>query len=135
MPDKVDEIYFAPCGVNCFVCYVHLKKKKACNGCYESDLNKPERCKHCLIKQCVIDKKIKYCFECTEYPCKRINNLEKSYITRYGVSLLDNAKMVQSAGLTYFFSVEKDKWRCPRCGGVVTQHGKLCSECENKTES
>lgn len=29
MPDKIDEIMFAPCGMNCMVCYKHCYTKKA----------------------------------------------------------------------------------------------------------
>jgi len=132
MLDKIEEYFFAPCGVNCFVCYVHLKNKKPCNGCYGIDTNKPERCKQCIIKQCVIGKNIKYCFECTEFPCKRIKNLEKSYVIRYSVSIVNNAKHVKIFGITDFFCSEKSKWECSKCGGVVTQHGNTCSECEAK---
>lgn len=132
MPDKIEEYYFAPCGVNCFVCYVHLKNKKPCNGCYGIDDNKPERCKQCKIKQCVANKKIKYCFECNEFPCKSIKNLEKSYISRYFVSVLDNSQKVKDIGLIEFLANEKNKWNCSVCGGVITQHGNYCSECEGK---
>ena len=132
MPGKIDEYYFAPCGVNCFVCYVHLKNKKPCNGCYGKDDNKPERCKQCKIKQCVISRKITYCFECNEFPCKSIKNLEKSYISRYFVSLLDNSQKVKDIGLIEFLANEKNKWNCSVCGGVITQHGNYCSECEGK---
>jgi len=99
MPEKIDDYFFAPCGVNCFVCYVHLKVKKPCNGCYGSDDNKPERCKNCTIKQCVSNKSLQYCFECNDYPCQLIKNLEKSYTKRYNVSIMANSEMVKKYGV------------------------------------
>ncbi|HBD95390.1 MAG: hypothetical protein A2015_05840 [Spirochaetes bacterium GWF1_31_7] len=130
MPEKIDDYFFAPCGVNCFVCYVHLKVKKPCNGCYGSDDNKPERCKNCTIKQCVSNKSLQYCFECNDYPCQLIKNLEKSYTKRYNVSIMANSEMVKKYGVSEFQQTEVVKWKCSTCGGVITQHGMYCSECE-----
>lgn len=132
MPEHISEIFLAPCGVNCFVCYVHLKKKKSCNGCYGNDLNKPERCKNCKIKKCVISKSIKYCFECGDFPCIIIKNLDKSYRKRYSVELLENVDLIKNIGIDYFMKKEIVKWLCIDCGGVITQHGNYCSECTEK---
>lgn len=132
MPNQIDALFFAPCGVNCFVCYVHLKEKRPCNGCLGSDLNKPRRCIDCKIKKCVHSRKINYCFECTDYPCKIIKNLEKSYIARYNVSLIENCKTVKSLGVDRFQEQEKLKWGCTDCGGVISQHDGFCSECKKR---
>ncbi|MGO0807252.1 prolipoprotein diacylglyceryl transferase family protein, partial [Clostridioides difficile] len=39
----------------------------------------PEHCRKCKIKDCVCQKGLFYCFECFNFPCKLIKNLEKSY--------------------------------------------------------
>lgn len=130
MPEHIDDFFLAPCGVNCFVCYVHLKDKLPCNGCNGLDTDKPERCRKCKIQHCVFSKSIKYCYECDEYPCKRIRNLDKSYKNRYNVSLIENFEFVKNNGLNAFLNSEQNKWICHVCGGVITQHGHYCSECE-----
>ena len=79
----IETIMFAPCGMNCKVCYKHCYNKKPCDGCLKSDIGKPEHCRKCKIKDCVKDKGLNYCFECSDYPCKLIKNLEKSYNKRY----------------------------------------------------
>lgn len=132
MPEHISEIYLAPCGVNCFVCYVHLKKKKPCNGCYSNDVNKPERCINCKIKKCVISKTINYCFECDEFPCITIKKLDISYRKRYSVNLLKNVDFIKINGINEYMKNEKSKWLCTNCGGVKTQHGNYCSECTSK---
>ena len=129
MPDTIDDHFFAPCGVNCFVCYAHLKARNPCNGCLGSDVHKPERCINCRIKHCTRSKSITYCYACDEYPCQSIKNLEKSYTKRYGVSLIANSEMVEKIGISAFQNQEKNKWTCFACGGVVTQHGNYCTEC------
>ena len=123
---------FAPCGMNCLICYVHLKKKKPCKGCLCDDVDKSERCKNCEIKNCAKEKGIIYCFKCENHPCKRIINLDKSYQKRYQVSLIDNSKIINDNGFEFFFKKEKKRWNCSECGGVISLHDKECSECKKK---
>lgn len=82
MPGKIDISMFSPCGMNYKVCYKHCYYKKPCAGCLNSDKEKPE------------------------YPCKLIENLEKSYNKRYQAS--------------------------SKCGGIISIHDKECSECQEK---
>ena len=41
MPDHIEGVMFAPCGMNCKVCYKHCYSKKPCDGCLKSDMGKP----------------------------------------------------------------------------------------------
>lgn len=86
--ENMDINMFAPCGMNCMVCYKHCYHKKPCAGCLNSDTGKPEHCRKCKIKDCIGLKEGNYCFECSDYPCKQIKNLEKSYNKRYQASLM-----------------------------------------------
>ena len=87
---------FAPCGMNCMVCYKHCYHKKPCAGCIPGDEGKPEHCRKCKVKDCVREKELSYCYECPEYPCRQLKSLEKSYNTRYHASLVENSHMVQT---------------------------------------
>lgn len=109
--EKIDTIMFAPCGMNCKVCYKHCYHKKPCAGCLKSDQGKPEHCRKCKIKECIKDKRLTYCFECSDYPCKLIKNLEKSYNQRYQASLMENSEYVQQKGLEAFMEQQKEKYR------------------------
>ncbi|MDF2474136.1 MAG: hypothetical protein K0R21_1918 [Anaerocolumna sp.] len=53
MPDIIDISMFAPCGMNCMVCYKHCYRKNSCAGCLNSDTEKPEHCRKCKIKDCI----------------------------------------------------------------------------------
>ena len=64
--EKIDTAMFAPCGMNCLVCYKHCYHKKPCAGCLNSDIGKPEHCRKCKIKDCIKGKGLSYCFECTD---------------------------------------------------------------------
>jgi len=131
MPNNIDLFLFAPCGMNCLVCYVHLKNKKPCQGCLGDDADKPDRCRNCQIKNCANSKELHDCYECSDFPCKNIKNLEKSYRTRYQTSLIANSEFVQVNGLVSFMEKEREKWRCS-CDGVISLHDRYCSECKKE---
>ena len=132
MPNNIDNKLFAPCGMNCLVCYVHLKDKKPCPGCLNNDNNKPERCKVCKIKNCAQEKGLTYCYECSDFPCKQIKNLEKSYTKRYNTSLIENSIKVHNDGIGLFMICEQEKWICKHCSGVISLHDAECSNCKTK---
>lgn len=132
MPLNIETIMFAPCGMNCKVCYKHCYHKKPCDGCLKSDTGKPEHCRNCKIKDCVKQHGLIYCFTCSEYPCKLIKNLEKSYNKRYQASLIANSKGVQEQGLETFMEQQREIYTCQKCGGIISIHDRECSECQEK---
>lgn len=132
MPEKIEPAMFAPCGMNCMVCYKHCYHKKPCEGCIKGDRGKPEHCRKCRIKDCIKEKGLSYCFECALYPCKQVKALEKSYNTRYHSSLMANSRAVQGLGLNVFLEQQKAAYTCPKCGGIISFHDAECSECRYK---
>lgn len=132
MPDKIEDIMLAPCGMNCAVCYKHVgvrKYAKPCAGCLKGDLGKPEHCRKCNIKTCAQEKGHVHCFECATFPCKLIKNLERSYIKRYDVSLIENGRSAKEGGISSFMEADGQKWTCAQCGGAFSLHDGVCSEC------
>lgn len=130
--NDIETSMFAPCGMNCNVCYKHCYTKKPCEGCLKSDRGKPEHCRKCKIKDCVKDKDLNYCYECSDYPCKLIKNLEKSYNKRYQASLMENSEVVKNQGLKIFMEKQKVIYTCSKCGGIISIHDRECSECQEK---
>lgn len=41
MPEEIEPFMFAPCGMNCKVCYKHLAHKNSCGGCLKIGSEKP----------------------------------------------------------------------------------------------
>ena len=132
MPEKIEPAMFAPCGMNCMVCYKHCYHKKPCEGCTKGDQGKPEHCRKCRIKDCIKEKGLTYCFDCALYPCKQVKALEKSYNTRYHSSLMANSRAVQEQGLFPFLEQQRAEYTCPKCGGIISIHDAECSECQYK---
>ncbi len=131
--DDLDTRLFAPCGMNCMVCYRYVSRTKPCVGCLNADVGKPAHCRKCRIKDCVSAKGCTHCYACSDYPCSSVKNLDKSYRMRYGVSLLENSRFVKLHGLAAFMKRQKQIFTCPECGGVFSLHDKECSECGRKT--
>ena len=92
MDKKTAERMTSTCGLPCFHCSVHLAKdnpeirklvaeslnmpeeKATCDGCRPSKgiikvLNPDMQCK---IVQCAEEKKVNFCFECDDFPCRRL---------------------------------------------------------------
>lgn len=130
MPPTIENIMLASCGINCMVCYKHCNSKKPCIGCLAGESCAPEQRRSCKIKDCASKKGLTYCFECQNFPCKLTKNLEKSYNKRYKTSLILNGQTAKDLGLDAFMTSEREKWTCPYCGGVISLHENLCSECK-----
>ena len=130
--EPIEAVMFAPCGMNCMVCYKHCRHKKPCDGCLSGGAGKPAHCRACRIKDCARETGAAYCFDCPGFPCKSIKNLEKSYQKRYQASLLENSAFVRRHGLELFMEMQKEKYTCPKCGGVISLHDRACSDCLEK---
>ncbi len=131
---KVDLI--APCGMNCGVCKAYLaysrnvpyKKGKVyhCPGCRVRDKNCAFIKRDCHRK---VGKQLTFCFECTDMPCKRLVKLDELYRARYGMSMVENLKIIKEKGISEFIRSQTEKYRCPSCGDVVSVHDGKCYAC------
>jgi hypothetical protein len=132
----MEEVLIAPCGMNCGLCvsYLAMKhdlkhkgfNKKYCPGCLP-------RGKNCAFmkQQCDLLGKglVRFCYECGDYPCRRLKDLDKRYRTKYHMSMIANLDFIKEQGLRPFLASEEEKWRCPGCGGVICCHNGLCLNC------
>ncbi len=125
------EELIAPCGMNCEICMAYLREKRSCPGCRGDDTDKSASCLKCIIKNCEVIKTNKsgFCFVCDEYPCRRLKQLDKRYRTKYSMSMIENLESIKRIGLTSFVEIEKKRWRCSKCGGVICVHRGYCSSC------
>jgi hypothetical protein len=121
----------AQCGMNCNICYAYLREKKKCPGCRFFNEIEPVSIVRCKIRNCEIIKmgKIDYCYECKEYPCKILKNLDKRYRTKYNMSEIENLNFIYEYGVDKFIENEVLKWTCIKCNGTINVHRKVCSKC------
>ena len=128
----MDKELVAPCGMNCGICKYHYREKNTCPGCRELDKKTAKTRFNCIVRECEIlkDKKWKCCSDkCDNYPCKRLKALDKRYSTKYHMSMLENLKLINEKGMDALLDKEEKKWKCPKCGGIITCHGGMCLTC------
>ena len=111
----------APCGMDCELCHSYQNDKKKCPGCRNRSTN-------CVIRNC--DKRQSYCFECTRFPCKRLQTLDTRYHTKYGMGMLDNLTYIREYGEEAFLSRQAYLHTCPDCGKLKTVHYDDCIYCK-----
>jgi hypothetical protein len=123
--------FLAPCGINCGVCLGFLRDKNTCSGCWGPDNEKRPHCVVCSIKNCkhLALTESKFCYDCTEFPCRRIKQLDKRYKLKYKMSSIENLKDIKNFGIDAFMQKEKEKWKCTNCGGTICVHRGYCLEC------
>ena len=125
------EELIAPCGMNCGICLAYLREKNHCPGCRSDEADKLPHGIRCIIRNCETVKASEsgFCFECKDYPCRRLRQLDKRYRTRYAMSMLENLESIRGIGLSAFVERERQRWRCPQCGGTICVHRGYCYDC------
>lgn len=125
----------APCGINCDICLGFQRSENKCVGCNNAG-NKPYHCTVCSIKSCVEKKSNEklLCSDCVKFPCRRIKNLDKRYIVKYGESPIQNLNSIKAEGLDSFIKTEQEKWKCIKCGHLLCVHKEVCLMCGTKND-
>ena len=131
----------APCGMNCAICRAYIAHKLGitrvrgkityCTGCIP-------RAKNCYIKRgCkkLSKHQIQSCSECETMPCEKLAHLDKRYRERYGMSMVENLKLLKAKGMDEFLKSQAEKYSCPRCGEVICVHDAKCYSCGYKTKA
>lgn len=130
-PSSLTAILIAPCGMNCGLCSGFLRGRKQCSGCHGEDENKPKYCIVCRIKTCeeLATSEGEFCYTCAKFPCVRLQQLDKRYRTKYGMSMIENLERIREVGLDEFVVQEKERWMCPECGSLICVHKVGCLAC------
>jgi hypothetical protein len=126
----------APCGMNCGICNAYLAfsrgvpKKKGvvthCAGCRVRD----KKCAF-IKRDCekIRKKQISFCYQCQDMPCERLTKLDTHYRLRYGMSMIENHKLIKDKGIAEFLKDQTEKYRCPKCSDIVSVHDGKCYAC------
>jgi len=131
-----DKSMIAPCGMNCGTCIAYLRLKNRCPGCRINTANKAVSVQRCIIPKCDrLDKTAsKFCYDCEEFPCKRLKQLDKRYSTKYKTSFIENLTIIQGKGIDSFLKFESERRTCKNCGSVLSVHRDKCPSCENDSK-
>jgi hypothetical protein len=133
------EELIAPCGMNCALCVSYLAGKhdlnskgfhrKYCPGCRPRGKNCTFMKSHCSL---VGNGLVHFCYECSDFPCRRLKDLDKRYRTKYRMSMIDNLTFIKENGMPKFLEKEETTWQCSVCGGTICCHNGLCLQCDTE---
>ncbi len=132
MDAEIPKTMLAPCGLNCYACYAHVRTQDRCQGCRSDATTLPKHCLQCAIKNCSLQMNVDFCVDCTHFPCMRLKRLNKRYRETYQTDLIESMIRFRAIGAEAYLAEERAKYTCPHCGGVVSLHSKVCSECGEK---
>jgi hypothetical protein len=123
----------APCGMNCALCsryqnWVHNRwTLTPCRGCRSDD-------KKCwtLKRYCrpLREGTFTFCFECGEFPCERLERMDRRFRKHYRMSVIENLQQIRKTGVEHFLEDQGERWRCPKCGGILCMQTGTCIPCE-----
>ena len=133
----IERKLIAPCGMNCAVCSLYLAHKnkietvkvRHCQGC------RP-RNRECFLKRkCngelrLLNSKIDFCYQCNIFPCDNLVKLDKRYRNNYDMSMIDNLREIEKNGIDTLIQSQRNKYRCPKCGQLISTHNKKCFVCD-----
>ena len=117
--------------MNCALCLGFQREKNRCSGCNAKEGNKVNYCYVCKIKHCTEHNHTEsdFCYSCDKFPCKRIKQLDRRYRTKYGMSMIQNLRIIDSHGINYFADKQTKKWTCRKCGSLLSVHRDVCRNC------
>jgi hypothetical protein len=109
----MNEDLIAPCGMNCGVCsgYLALKydlrnkgiRMPYCTGCRPRDKSCSFLKKRCTL---LMNNKVKYCYECNDFPCRELSHIDKRYRMYFRMSMVENLESIKESGTRQFLEKE-----------------------------
>ena len=128
---RINEL--APCGVYCGAC---PSFNKTCLGC-ASDDKEQDRCSKwgCKVRNCCYNqKKLDYCINCEQFPCKIINKkilathtIDLRFTFRHEIP--DIFIKLNTMGINYYLDFQKQRWKCDSCSGTIRFYHYKCDKC------
>lgn len=94
--------FLSLCGLNCGLCPMNLDGY--CPGCGGGAGNQS-----CAIARCSIKRRVEYCFQCPEYPCRNYQNFDRydSFITHQRRA--QDFVTAQQIGITVYCAEQQEK--------------------------
>ncbi|MBD3253475.1 MAG: DUF3795 domain-containing protein [Candidatus Lokiarchaeota archaeon] len=126
------------CGLYCKACPSY--NRGTCLGCRSEKKQQRKSKWTCKIRKCCINKNTDYCGQCDKYPCDIINKKlicshEDDPRFRYRHEIPHNFETIERESLDTWLDFQKEKWRCPKCGGQIVFYNLICWQCKQPISS
>jgi hypothetical protein len=103
-----------------------------CDGCL-SDRIMPH-CKECKagFRKCAQSRKVTWCFQCTEFPCQRLESYIDAHIVD-GIShhehVIEDLQDVKDHGIDQWIRKQEKLGTCGQCGKRLYWFARECPDC------
>ncbi len=139
----------APCGLYCGVCGILIAHKSndqkfkerlstvygcspddiACKGCLSEATF--IYCQTCPIKSCTRSKDYEGCHECSDFPCKLIEDFPVPVGKKV---ILRAIPAWRELGTERWIDEEEKRYNCPSCGYPLFRGAKRCRSCKEPVD-
>ena len=58
-----------------------------------------------------------------------VHSLSFKNLSLFDMSTIDNLKDIKENGMDSFLQKQEEKYKCPKCGGVICVHNGKCYSC------
>jgi rubrerythrin len=89
----------------------------------------------CKIVQCLRNKDLQFCYQCSEYEnktCEKFEKLAQPYLEEDGVDVRANLERIRKGEVEEWLRESEEKYRCPVCGKPLSTGAmqRKCYHCE-----
>ncbi|MFC2002002.1 DUF3795 domain-containing protein [Chloroflexota bacterium] len=143
------------CGLYCGTCPLYLAHQKndveqlekhskrfnipveevRCDGCHSGRLS--PNCVNCPpgFRQCARDNKVRWCFQCHNFPCQRLRDFRDAHIID-GIShhawVIEDLQYMKEYGIEQWVEEQERAGQCPQCGERLYWFVRECPDCHTQ---
>jgi hypothetical protein len=102
-------------------------KFTTCRGCSSDELS--IWCTDCEIKTCAREKGVRYCLECGDFACDKIQGFMDDPEYPYHKDVPAAMARLAQVGLETWSAEQDARWNCPSCGARFDWFATACPNC------
>ena len=107
------------CGLFCGTCPDYPDN---CHGCYSDKVR--SNCVECRpgFRTCSAEHGVRYCFECVEFPCRRLVEFSKVHIVNgicHHENIIRDLNEMKAVGVANWVAEQTAAHTCPQCGELM----------------
>ena len=103
-----------------------------CDGCLSDRVY--GRCIDCRhgFRRCAEEKKVTWCFQCPEFPCKRLEDFSKIHVVNgicHHERVIEHLQFMKDHGIERWVERQNGENACPDCGKMLYWYSLECPRC------
>lgn len=100
-----------------------------CEGCRSQTLS--PYCRTCKMKDCAVEKKVNFCFECNEYPCQIVKDFQAQAQVAHRMEVFESLNSIKENGYDAWYDQMRKYYSCDKCNTINSAYDITCRKCGN----